>query len=81
MAKFTSFVITPMSFLCGTFFPIDKMPEILRWIIYLLPLTHTNIALRTSGETTGQMVLHAGVLVAYLVALFILGARHCKKVE
>ncbi|WP_050740945.1 ABC transporter permease [Acetobacterium bakii] len=81
MAKFTSFVITPMSFLCGTFFPIDKMPEILRWFIYLLPLTHTNIALRLTGETAGQMVLHAGVLVAYLIVLFVLGARHCKKVE
>lgn len=81
MAKFTSFVITPMSFLCGTFFPIDKMPEILRWFIYLLPLTHTNIALRTSGETAGQMALHAGILVAYLIVLFVLGARYCKKVE
>lgn len=81
MAKFTSFVITPMSFLCGTFFPIDKMPEVLRFIIYLLPLTHTNIAMRSSGETSAQMALHAGVLVAYLITLFVLGAIHCKKVE
>ncbi|AWW28045.1 ABC transporter permease [Acetobacterium carbinolicum] len=81
MAKFTSFVITPMSFLCGTFFSIDKMPEVLKWIIYLLPLTHTNIALRTTGESSQQMALHAGILVAYLVVLFVLGARHCKTVE
>ncbi|MDO9492146.1 ABC transporter permease [Acetobacterium sp.] len=81
MAKFTSFVITPMSFLCGTFFPIDKMPEVLKWIIYLLPLTHTNLALRTTGESSQQMALHAGILVAYLVVLFVLGARHCKTVE
>lgn len=27
MAKFSSFVITPMSFLCGTFFSLDKMQE------------------------------------------------------
>ncbi len=81
MAKFTSFVITPMSFLCGTFFPIDKMPEVLKWVIYLLPLTHTNLALRTTGEAPQQMALHAGILVAYLVVLFVLGARHCKTVE
>lgn len=81
MAKFTSFVITPMSFLCGTFFPIDKMPELLRWIIYLLPLTHTNIALRTSGESPVSMALHVGVLVGYLITFFVLGAMHCKKVE
>lgn len=81
MAKFTNFVITPMSFLCGTFFPIDKMPDVLRWIIYLLPLTHSNIALRTTGEAPAQMALHAGVLVFYFVMLFMLGAHHCKKVE
>jgi len=57
------------------------MPEVLKWIIYLLPLTHTNIALRTTGESSQQMALHAGILVAYLVVLFVLGARHCKTVE
>ncbi|WP_243136699.1 ABC transporter permease [Acetobacterium paludosum] len=81
MSKFTSFVITPMSFLCGTFFPVDKMPEVLGWIIYVLPLTHTNIALRSSGESAGQMALHVGVLAVYFIVLFILGAHHCKNVE
>jgi ABC-type multidrug transport system permease subunit len=28
MGKFTSFIITPMAFLCGTFFPLEKMPLI-----------------------------------------------------
>lgn len=81
MSKFTSFVITPMSFLSGTFFPIDKMPEVLRWIIYLVPLTHTNIALRNTGESTQDMILHAGVLIAYLIVLFILSVRLCKHAE
>lgn len=81
MSKFMSFVITPMSFLCGTFFPIDKMPEILRWFIYLLPLTHTNIALRTTGETAGNMMLHAAVLMLYLIVIFIISIRLCKNVE
>lgn len=81
MAKFTSFVITPMSFLCGTFFPIDKMPEVLKWLIYLLPLTHTTLALRSTGESIAQMMLHVGVLLAYLVVLFIVGARRCKRAE
>ncbi|KNZ41134.1 ABC transporter permease [Acetobacterium bakii] len=81
MAKFSSFVITPMSFLCGTFFPIAKMPELLRGFIYLLPLTHTNLALRSAGETAVQMMLHAGVLLAYFIVLFVLEARVCKNVE
>ena len=81
MSKFTNFVITPMAFLCGTFFPIDKMPEVLRGFIYLLPLTHTNIALRSTGESMRDMVLHLGVLVVYLIVLFVASVRLCKDVE
>ncbi|MGD9474087.1 MAG: ABC transporter permease [Eubacteriaceae bacterium] len=81
MSKFTSFVITPMSFLCGTFFPIDRMPTILRGFIYILPLTHTNLAMRTSGESFNQQLLHVGVLFAYFVVLFMIGAKVCKKTE
>ncbi len=35
----SSFVITPMAFLCGTFFPVETYPSWLQWLIELLPLT------------------------------------------
>lgn len=35
----TNFVITPMMFLGGTFFPVDNLPEIIQPIIRFLPLT------------------------------------------
>lgn len=46
MNQFTSFVITPMGFLCGTFFSLKKLPWLLRQVIELLPLTHSTRLLR-----------------------------------
>jgi lipooligosaccharide transport system permease protein len=37
----TSGLIVPMSLLCGTYFSIEKLPPILKYLTYLLPLTHT----------------------------------------
>jgi len=45
-ATFTNFFIMPMAFFCGTFFPVDEMPWLVRDIIKILPLTHTNRLLR-----------------------------------
>lgn len=81
MAKFSNFVITPMSFLCGTFFSIEKMPLGLKYIIQILPLTHTSLGLRSAGEAAERMLLHPGVLALYFIVLFIAGVRYCKNVE
>lgn len=81
MSKFNNFVITPMSFLCGTFFPIDKMPSGIKYFIHMLPLTHTSIALRSTGEDMVNMLLHMAVLLLYFAVLFIAGSRYCKNVE
>jgi lipooligosaccharide transport system permease protein len=32
--------IIPMSLFSGTYFPIDHLPTLVRWLAYLLPLTH-----------------------------------------
>jgi ABC-type polysaccharide/polyol phosphate export permease len=41
MVVFTSLVILPMTFLCGTFFSLDALPESFGYVLDLLPLTHT----------------------------------------
>ena len=43
----TNFIITPMAFLGGTFFPLEKMPEWIQHILYFLPLTHASNAMRS----------------------------------
>ena len=81
MAKFTNFIITPMSFLCGTFFPLDKMPVVLKEFIWMLPLTQTSLALRNQGEDMQSMLIHPAILIVYLIVFFIIGVTICKKAE
>jgi len=47
-ALVNTFVITPMVFLCGTFFPIDKLPYVFKIIVYSLPLTYSIKVIRAS---------------------------------
>ncbi len=46
---YNNFVIVPMSFLGGTFFDIEKLPLILKAIVYCLPLTYTSMGLRAAA--------------------------------
>jgi len=48
-AMMTNFIITPMSFLGGTFFPTGYLPDWAENILSILPLTHTADALRTAS--------------------------------
>jgi ABC-2 type transport system permease protein len=45
----SSFLITPMAFLGGTFFPVDKMPAIVQKFLYFIPLTHASKLLRVAA--------------------------------
>lgn len=45
----TSFVITPMAFLGGTFFPLENFPVWGQNLIHLLPITHAAKAIRTAS--------------------------------
>jgi ABC-type multidrug transport system permease subunit len=49
MNVFMSLVILPMSFLSGTFFSLSQIPESLRWVLSVSPLTHTSLCLRASA--------------------------------
>lgn len=81
MAKFNSFIITPMAFLCGTFFPLDKMPPGIKEFIWLLPLTHTSLALRNPSRDWADILIHPAVLLLYLLIFLAVGVVVCKKAE
>ena len=66
-ATFTNFFILPMAFFGGTFFPLDTIPWFLKYLIMMLPLTHTNILLR-HPEISTQAMVSIGFLMVY--ALF-----------
>ncbi|SEH52591.1 ABC transporter permease [Magnetospirillum fulvum] len=65
---YTNFLITPMGFFCGTFFPLASLPSWLSAPLHLLPLTHANIALRQSG-LTGDALAALGILTLFAVLL------------
>ena len=77
MNNFTNIVITPMSFLCGTFFSLDGIPEALKWLVNVMPLTHTTRLIRQLAFGGG--VIWASMAVSFLF-LFVLCAwslREC----
>ncbi|HHO49210.1 MAG TPA: ABC transporter [Desulfobacteraceae bacterium] len=73
-AMVNSFVITPMAFLGGTFFPIDHLPDWAQKILYLLPLTHAADAIRTSSfgaiPEIGDYLMLTGIGVSAFVFAF-----------
>lgn len=81
MSKFSSFVITPMSFLCGTFFSLDKMPPIIKSIIWLLPLSHTSLGLRSNGQPIHKLIIHPIILIIYFIIIYYIGITKCRKAE
>ncbi len=77
-ATYSNFFIMPMAFFSGTFFPVDKMPVLIKSLIYILPLTHTNILIRKQSiDEEGLISLL--ILSVYAAAFFIYGSRLIKR--
>lgn len=79
--RLTSYIMTPMSFLCNTFFPLERMPALLRPLIGLLPLSEASALIRAAaeGELSGERLVFsagAGILLLYLLVLSLLSALY-----
>ena len=64
--RFTSYIITPMSFLCNTFFSTDQMPVGFRQIIALLPLSQASAMIRAIANREAPGWFGFAVLGIYL---------------
>lgn len=73
-ATYNNFFMLPMAFFSGTFFPVDRIPEPLQVVVWILPLTHTNEVIRQNSIDTGGLVSLA-VLILYAIAFFVIGSR------
>ncbi|MEW6266786.1 MAG: ABC transporter permease [Thermodesulfobacteriota bacterium] len=71
----------PMLFLCGLFFPIDRLPLLLRPLAYLLPLTYGADILHggINGLNRFPVVIDLLVLAAFCMALFAFSLRNVKR--
>jgi len=73
-STYSNFFILPMAFFSGTFFPVDRAPLLIKWIIYIMPLTHTNILIR-SARIDGQTAASLAVLLVYAAGFFAYGSH------
>jgi lipooligosaccharide transport system permease protein len=73
--------VMPMFLFSGTFFPISRLPLILRIVIELLPLYHGTAMLRqlTTGAVDRTFALHVGYLVLLGVAAFVIAMRRLER--
>ena len=67
---FTSLVIIPMTFLCGTLFNVEALPSVASWVVYALPLTHVSELMRGIMLDTGVPLDSVAILAVYLIAFF-----------
>ena len=77
MNNFTNIVITPMSFLCGTFFSLDGIPEALKWLVNVMPLTHTTRLIRQLAFGGGVNRASMAVSVLFVIVLWACSVREC----
>ena len=72
MAQVNTYILLPMSFLCGTFFKTSTLPDIVRFVIELLPLTHTSYLLRGLGTNIEVSLMSLIVLAIYTIIIFVM---------
>ena len=75
MGQVNTYILLPMSFLCGTFFSTKALPEVVRVLIELLPLTHTSVLLRALAGGEAASALSFGALVFYALLCFWIANR------
>ena len=78
---FSNFFRFPMIFLCGLFFPIEKLPVFLRPLSYALPLTYGADVLHGAirGAATMHYALSLTALAVFCVALFAICLRNIRR--
>lgn len=70
--RFNAYIITPMSFLCNTFFSMDQLPKVWRLIVGALPLSQASSMIRaiSAGEAPGWVGFI--ILLIYMVVFSLL---------
>ena len=77
---FTLF-LTPMMFLSGVFFPLDNLPDAVRWLAMALPLIQAVALVRPlfMDQWPSHALLHLGVLAAYASVAWVIALHLTRK--
>jgi len=73
-----NFMVLPMAFLAGSFFPLDGAPAWLRGFAQVLPLRHLNegmLDVMVRGEPWTAALAPMGILAAFAVVVTLVAAR------
>ncbi|PWB54722.1 MAG: hypothetical protein C3F06_03735 [Candidatus Methanoperedenaceae archaeon] len=68
----------PSMFATGVFFPLDSIPDWMRWIAYLIPLTYANDAMRIvmiKGQGINAIAGDLIILLIYSIIIFSVAIR------
>ncbi len=78
---FSNFFRFPMIFMCGLFFPIDRLPLFLRPLSYVLPPTYGADILHGafSISNTLPILLDFALLIVFSIGLFLISLRNIKR--
>jgi len=79
MATFSNLVILPMTFLCGTFFAVDSLPQVFQAALYALPLTHSSVTVRAAALGWEYPWISLIVLLCFCIAFFAVNVFLIKK--
>lgn len=71
IARFSTFFILPMTFLCNTFFPLERVPDFIQVLISILPLTHASSSLRAMAYGSAPNPLSLAILAIYATVFMI----------
>ncbi|NOZ70144.1 MAG: ABC transporter permease [Deferribacteres bacterium] len=79
-ATVNTFVITPMIFLSGTFFPVEK-PVVFKWLVYALPLTYSTKVIRAALTGGDVNMLYFLLMIGFAAVFFVTALRAVGRVE
>lgn len=77
-AGFANFVVLPMAFLSGTFFPLDQTPEWIQNVSLALPLRYLNegmLDVMVRGQGPSEALLPMAVMLGFAVAIGLVATR------
>lgn len=67
--RFSNYIIMPMSYLCNTFFAVDRMPHGVREFVQLLPLSQASGMIRAIATTGSFSYMGIVILLIYLAVM------------
>lgn len=79
MNMFNSLVIIPMTFLCGTLFPVESLPTAAQYAVDILPLTHVSECMRACALGYDFPWISLAVVIGFAALFYTIAWLYLKK--